>query len=172
MSTKKPSDKKKIMQDKDTPQTKLKKLEKEITQLKQEVQEKNDKLLRTHADLQNYQKRMEKELILREEETKRKYLSEFIDLKDLLQKAYEDKDPKEGLKAILNNMDNFFGKEQIKYIDCVRKPFDHNYHHAISTVEKYDCEDGEIFEEIKKGYMVNDKVLRPSQVIVAKNKKK
>ena len=173
MPTKKPNDKKKKGCGKktDSLQTKVKKLEKKVKQLQQELKEKNDKLLRSYADLQNYQKRMEKELICKEDETKRKYLLELLDLNELLKKAYEDKDPKEGLKLMLNNIENFFEKEHIKSIECVGKKFDHNLHHAVTTIEKGDCGDDTIIEEVKKGYMVNNKLLRPSHVIVAKNKK-
>ena len=143
-------------------------LKKENEKLKQELKEKDDKLLRSIADFQNYQKRMQKELRLCEEQTKQKYLAELIDLNELLKKAYEDNDPKEGLKLMVNNIENFFEKENIKYINCVGEKFDHNLHHAITTVEKDDCEDDIIIEEVKKGYMVNDKLLRPSQVIVTK----
>lgn len=160
MTTKKSTSKKK------EPDT----LKKEIKKLKQELKEKEDKLLRSYADLQNYQKRMEKELQIKEEETKKKYLSELLDLNELLKKAYEDNDPKEGLKLMLNNIENFFEKEQIKSIDCMGKKFDHNLHHAVTTIEKDDCEDKIIIEEVKKGYMINDKLLRPSQVIVAKKR--
>jgi molecular chaperone GrpE len=145
-------------------------LKKEFNKLKQELKEKEDKLLRSYADLQNYQKRMEKELQIKEEETKKKYLSELIDLHELLKKAFEDNDPKEGLKLMINNMEKFFEKEQIKSIDCVGEKFDHNLHHAVTTIEKEDCENETIVEEIKKGYMMNDKLLRPSHVIVAKKK--
>ena len=161
MTAKKSSDRKKNAED--TLQIKLKKTEKEL-------KEKNDKLLRTCADLQNYQKRMEKELISREEEIKRKYLTELIDLNEILKKAYEDKNPKQGLKLILNNLEKFFEKEHIRYIDCMGKSFDHGLHHAVTTVEKNDCENDTIVEEIKKGYMIGDRLLRPSQVIVTKKK--
>ena len=163
--------KKKICHKKtDNIQKKLKKLEKKVKQLRQELKEKDDKLLHSYADLQNYQKRIEKELIFKEEETKKKYLSELIDLNELLKKAHGDKDPKNGLKLILNNLEKFFEVEEVKCIDCVGKPFDHNLHHAVSAMEKDDCEDGTIVEEVKKGYLVDDKLLRPSQVIVAKKK--
>jgi len=161
MTAKKSSDRKKNAED--TLQIKLKKTEKEL-------KEKNDKLLRTCADLQNYQKRMEKELISREEEIKRKYLTELIDLNEILKKAYEDKNPKQGLKLILNNLEKFFEGEHIQYIDCMGKSFDHGLHHAVTTVEKNDCENDTIVEEVKKGYMIGDSLLRPSQVIVAKRK--
>ena len=146
-------------------------LKKEIKKLKHEIKEKEDRLLRSYADFQNLQKRMEKELQIKEEETKKKYLSELLDLNELLKKAYEDNNPKEGLKLMINNIQNFFEKEQIKSIKCVGKKFDHNLHHAVTTIEKDDCEDEIIIEEVKKGFMINDKLLRPSHVIVVKNKK-
>jgi molecular chaperone GrpE len=167
MSAKKSIEKKKD----DSEKTSIN-FKKEIRKLKQELKEKEEKLLRSYADLQNYQKRMEKELGLKEEETKRKYLSELIDLLEILKKAYEDKNPKEGLKLMINNIENFFEKEQIKYIECVGKKFDHNLHHAVTTINRDDCEDDIIVEEIKKGYMFNERLLRPSQVIVVKNDKK
>ena len=143
-------------------------LKKENEKLKQENKEKDDKLLLSIADFQNYQRRMQRELKLCEEQTKQKYIAELIDLNELLKKAYEDNDPKEGLKLMVNNIENFFEKEDVKCINCVGEKFDHNLHHAITTVEKDDCEDDIIIEEVKKGYMINDKLLRPSQVIVTK----
>jgi molecular chaperone GrpE len=174
MSTKKPNDERKNKCDKktDSLRKELNKLKGEINKLKQKAKEKDNKLLRNYADLQNYQKRTEKESQYKENETKKKYLSELIELKELLKKAYKDKDPKTGLQLMLNNLENFFEKEQIKYIDCVGKIFDHNIHHAVTAIEKNDCEDGTILEEIKKGYFIDDKLLRPSQVIVAVAKKK
>jgi len=166
MSTKKPTGKKKEGSDKKTDS-----LKNDIKRLKKELKEKEEKLLRSYADLQNYQKRMEKELNLRDEETKRKYLSELIDINELLKKAYEDENPKEGLKLMINNIESFFEKEQIKYIDCVGKKFDHNFHHAVSIINKDDFEDEIVVEEVKKGYMMNEKLLRPSQVIVVKKGK-
>jgi len=168
MSAKRDTKKKRDVQN--PAQIKIKKLEENIQQIQQEIKDKNDKLLRSYADLQNYQKRIEKEISAKEEETKKKYLLEIIELYEILKKAYEDKDPKQGLKLILDNIEKFLEKEQIKYIDCAGKTFDHNIHHAISTVEKDSCIDGEIIEELKKGYRCGEKLLRPSQVIVAKKK--
>ena len=172
MSTKKSNDERNNKCDKKTDSLgkELNKLKSEIKKLKQEVKEKDNKLLRSYANLQNYQKTTEKKSQYMENETKKKYLSELIELKELLKKAYEDKNPRTGLQLILNNLENFFEKEQIKYIDCVGKIFDHNIHHAVTAIEKNDCEDGTILEEIKKGYFIDDKLLRPSQVIVAKKK--
>jgi len=166
MTTKKITSKKKKNTEKNTN------LKNELEKLKLELKEKNDKLLRSIADFQNFQKRIEKELGCREQETKKKYLEELIDLHELLKKAYDDNNPKEGLKLLINNVENFFEKEQIKPIKCIGEKFNYNIHHAITTLEKNDCEDNTIIEEVKKGYMLNDKILRPSYVIVAKKVEK
>jgi molecular chaperone GrpE len=166
MTTKKTTDKKKHYSEKTLN------LKKETEKLKFELKEKNDKLLRSIADFQNLQKRMEKELDTCTIKTKEKYLSELIDLYELLKKAISDENPKEGLKLIINNLENFFEKEGIRSINCIGEKFDHNLHHAITTVENNECEDNTIIEEVKKGFIVNDKVIRPSHVIVSKKKEK
>ena len=169
MPTKKPTDAKKQAQQ-ETVQNKIKKLEETIAQLKAEVQEKNEKYLRSLADYQNYQKRMEKELICREDALKKRYLLELLDFIELLKKASEDADPKEGLQHLISQFEKFFEKESVTYINCKGKPFDHLYHHAVSLVETEDCNDDIILDEVKKGYMIGDKLLRPAQVIVGKKK--
>ena len=166
MTTKNTSDKKK-----NTLHHQLKKVETEKKQLHRELEDKNDKLMRAIADLQNYQKRMDKELAHTADDIKRKYLCELLDVHELLKKASEDTNPQEGLKAIIKNIEKFFENEQITSIECIGKPFDHTCHHAISTLEKNDCDDGVIVDEVKKGYKIGDKILRPAQVIVAKTKK-
>jgi molecular chaperone GrpE len=165
MTAKKITEKKKEPHDK-----KIDSLKDEIEKLKQELSEKNDKLLRSYADLQNYQKRIEKEIVCKEEETRKKYLLEIIDLFELLQKAYENNNPKDGIQAILQNIQHLLEIEQVAVIESLGKSFDHYYHNAISTIEKNDCKDGQIVDEIKKGYKLGSKILRPSQVIVVKNK--
>jgi len=165
MTTKKTTEKKKEPHDKT-----IDNLKQEIEKLKKELNEKNDKLLRSYADLQNYQKRIEKEISTKEEEIRKKYLLEIIDLFELLQKAYENSNPKDGIQAILQNIKHMLDLEQITIIDCLGKSFDHYCHHAISSIEKNDCQDGQIVDEVKKGYRIGNKILRPSQVVVAKNK--
>ena len=154
----------------DELQKTIKKNQKEIKELKSQLEEVNDKYLRSLADFQNFQKRTEKEVICREENTKRALILELIDVYELLKEASEDKNPKEGLKILINNIEKFLEKENIKPIDCIGQKFDHNLHNAITTVEKNDCDENMVIEEVKKGYIVNDKLLRPSDVIVSKKK--
>jgi molecular chaperone GrpE len=151
-------------------QNKIKKLEETIQQLQIQVAEKNEKYLRIFADYQNAQKRMEKECFSREEELRKHYLLQLLDFQELLKKVADDPDPKDGVKFLIANFEKFFEKEGVTYIECKGKPFDHTVHHAITIVEKDDCIDDAILDEVKKGYMLGDKLLRASQVIVAKKK--
>ena len=66
----------------DTLERKLKKIDGELKSIKQDLKEKEDKLLRSYADLQNYQKRIGKELQIKKMELKKKYLKELIDIND------------------------------------------------------------------------------------------
>jgi molecular chaperone GrpE len=131
MTAKKFTEKKKETHDKETIS-----LKKEVEKLKQELNEKNDKLLRSYADLQNYQKRIEKEMTCKEDETRKKYLLEIIDLYELLKKAYENTNPKDGIQAIIQNIQHLLEIEQVAVIDSLGKSFDRSCHYAISTVEK------------------------------------
>lgn len=139
-----------------------------LHQIQQQLKQKEEQLLRSYADYQNYQKRIQKDKENHEFELKKHYISELIDLKELLLKALDDKDPKEGLRILLKNLEQFFESEHITYIESIGKPFNHEYHHAVTIIEKPDSEDNTIIEEIKKGYKIEKKVLRPSHVIVAK----
>jgi molecular chaperone GrpE len=152
-------------------QKKLKEKEEKISKLEVQLKESKDKLLRSYADFQNYQKRIEKEIDERIKETKDKLFIEILDLYENLTLAYKDKSPKKTLKLILKKIENLMEKEKVKPIETIGKKFDHEVHHAISVIEKDDVEDGTIVDEIKKGYFIEERVLRPSMVVVAKNSK-
>jgi molecular chaperone GrpE len=167
-TTKTKKEQTKTSKDEISDKNKIKHLKNEIKLLNEEIKKKDDQLMRSLADYQNLIKRNEKEIQLTKNEIKKTYLSELIDIKELIIKALDDENPKDGLNLIIKNLDKFFEDENIKHIECIGKQFDHNLHHAVSTIEKNDCDDNIIIEEIKKGYIVNEKVLRPSQVIVSK----
>jgi molecular chaperone GrpE len=147
-----------------------KELHDKIHMLEEDLKEKNDKLLRSYADFDNYKKRVCKQEDQLIRDLKKKYLSEIIDLKELLIRSLDDENPKDGVRLIIKQLDQFFENEHVVTIDCMGKPFDHTCHHAVTMVEKDDCEDQTIIEEIKKGYKVDEIVLRPSHVIVGKKK--
>jgi molecular chaperone GrpE len=142
----------------------------EVGRLRGELAEKQDKLLRAYADYQNYQKRMEKELAARQLEIRKRYLVEILDFYELLKKAADDPHPQAGLKSLLATIDHFLTREGVRYLDCKGKPFDYSVEHALSTLEREECPEGTVLEEVKKGYLLGDALLRPAQVIVSKKK--
>ena len=147
---------------------KIKKKDIQLKKLKQDSKKDKEKLIRNIADLQNLINRNEKNHIIETNKLKKKYLIQIIDILDLIKKAYEDKNSKIGIKLIINDIQKFLQNENIKYIECIGKSFDHRIHHAITTIEKKDCEDEIIIDELKKGYYINNEILRPSQVVVSK----
>ena len=153
-------------------QEKLKEKETELKKLKEELKKTREKLLRSYADYQNYQKRIEKETREKIEKAKEDLLLQILDLYENLNIAYKDKSPKKAIGVMIKNIEKLMEKEKIKPIETIGKKFDHNLHHAISVIEKNDVEDGRIIDEIKKGYLIEDRILRPSIVVVAKNPKK
>jgi molecular chaperone GrpE len=77
---------------------------------------------------------------------------------------------KQGIEMIAAKLAEMLKRRGLKEIEAVGKPFDPGYHEAIMQIESAEHEEGVIIEEIQKGYMFNDKVLRPSRVVVAKAK--
>ena len=67
-------------------------------------------------------------------------------------------------------MKDVLNKEGLKEIDAIGKPFDPNFHEAVTQAvsDKYD--EGMVMEEISKGYLLNDRLLRASKVVVSKGK--
>ena len=74
----------------------------------------------------------------------------------------------EGFLKIKVQILDFFKKEGVEEIECLGKKFDPNFQEAIEQIEKKDSESGIVIEEVKKGYKINGKVLRPAKVRVTK----
>ena len=152
------------------------KLEKTISEL-------NDKILRLLAENQNLRKNHEKE---KEDILKYgsfNFASGILSLTDNLDRAFsifknnqkfKDKefvDIKNGIELIEKELLVTLEKNNITYVDCLNKKFDPNFHQALSEVES-EKEHGTVAEEIQKGYLLHDRLLRPSLVNIAKSGKK
>ncbi len=153
-----------------------KKLEKTIAEL-------TDRSLRLLAENQNLRKNHEKE---KEDILKYgsfSFASQILSLTDNLDRAFaifknnekfKDKDFLEitnGIELIEKELNTTLEKNNINYIDCLNKKFDPNFHQALSEIES-DKEPGTIVQEIQKGYLLHDRLLRPSLVNIAKSAKK
>jgi len=135
-----------------------------------------NKLKYSLADFDNYRKNIEKQNALRVLSVKADILStvvnfreDFIRALDTLKHHKVDISILEGLMNILKNIDLFLEKENVLEIKALNNVFDPNFHEIIgfSYVED-DAEENIITKEIRKGYLLNDRVLRPSLVEVSK----
>jgi len=145
--------------------------------LETELAEMKDKYLRLYAEFDNYKKKT-----LKDKEELLKYGNEsliydLLPVIDTLEMALkhscvEDKDKSQSLKqGVENTLREFLRvleKFGLKAIEAAGKPFDPACHHAMSRVEGVEHEDNIVVEEFRKGYVFNNKVLRPSLVAVFK----
>ena len=152
-------------------------------ELEEQFNELNDKYLRLLAENQNLRKNheQEKEDILKYGSFT--FAQQILSLTDNLDRAFQifkddEKFRSEDFKNILNGIEMIekelqttLEKNYIKYIDCLNKPFDPNLHQTIGEKDS-DKEPGIIIEEMQKGYMMHDRLLRPSMVYVSKKPNK
>ena len=165
-------DKKSEVNDKDlkeTPEQKLKTIE--------------EKLLRTLAEMENQRRRFEKERQEAFEFGGYNFAKESLVLLDNIDRAILSfksdeklKDNKDldkiidGIEIIKNDLVSIFKKNGIESINSLYKKFDPNFHQAMFEVEDNSKEAGIIVQEVQKGYMMKDRLLRPSLVGVTKKK--
>jgi molecular chaperone GrpE len=150
------------------------KQDKAITEKDKQLKDLNDKWLRSIAEFENYRKRSRKEWELLKLQSKTEVILEILNVVDDFERAFsaaEDADSSEfvrGIKLIYNNLHQVLEKFGVEEIDAHHVPFDPNFHMAISQVETKDVESGIVAEVIQKGYQLDESVIRPAKVIVAK----
>ena len=151
----------------------------------EKILELEDKLARTFAEMENQRRRFEKEKNDAFEYGGFVFAKEALNLIDNLtrSKLILENDEKlkdtEALKKALEHLDiinkdliNTFTKNNIKPIECLNKKLDPNLHQAMIEIEDDQKEPGTIVQEIQKGFMIKDRLLRPSLVGVSKKTEK
>ena len=155
--------------------------EKEEKSLEEKIAELEDKLARTFAEMENQRRRFEKEKIDAFEYGGYAFAKEALNLIDNLERSKNvlKNDEKikdtEALKKTLDHFDiiykdviSIFNKNNITPIESINKKLDPNLHQAMMEIEDDNKEPGTIIQEIQKGFMLKDRLLRPSLVGVAK----
>jgi len=145
------------------------------------IKELEDKLARTFAEMENQRRRFEKEKEDAFEYGGTSFAREALNLIDNLERSKQvlETDEKlkntEALNKTLEHLDiinkdliSIFTKNNIKPIDCLNKKLDPNFHQAMMEIEDDQKEPGTIIQEIQKGFMIKDRLLRPSLVGVSK----
>ena len=149
-------------------------LPKDSEQLETELQELNDKYLRLYSEFETYKRRVNKdkeELIKYGNESLLIEMLPIIDSLELALKHASD-DISEGLiqgvEITLKEFNKTLEKFGLVPIEADGRHFDPSVHHAMTQVVRDDVEDNTVVEEFRKGYMLKEKVLRPSLVAVSK----
>ena len=147
----------------------------------EKIAELEDKLARSFAEMENQRRRFEKEKIDAFEYGGYTFAKEALNLVDNLERSKNilENDEKlkntEALKKTLDHFDiiykdviSIFSKNNITPIESINKKLDPNLHQAMMEIEDDNKEPGTIIQEIQKGFMLKDRLLRPSLVGVAK----
>lgn len=153
----------------------IKKLKEEIEILKQQIVEKDEKVLRNTAELLNFKRRKEQEISAMLKYANEDFIVELLPVIDNLERAIklDDNDLSDevskflsGFKMIFGNLNNILGKFEIKEIEALGVEFDPNFHQAVLMENDSSKPAGVVLEVLQKGYIYKDKVIRPAMVKV------
>jgi molecular chaperone GrpE len=143
--------------------------------LQRQRDEYKDLLLRKTAEFDNYRKRTERDRLAVTEAAAADLIGELLPLVDDLERALEAEAGagtvdayRRGVELIHQQLRELLRKRGVRPIDAVGADFDPHYHQAVSHEVVPGHRDGEVVEEFRTGYMLGDRLLRPSMVKVAK----
>ena len=143
----------------------MNKEKKEQATLKIQLEETEDRLKRVAAEFDNYKKRSSKEKEEMYSSIMGDVVSNFLPVIDNLEKAVQSKTEDEGYKQGVELVLKQF--KDVLEIETIGKTFDPELHEAVSLVTDENLGEKEIKEEYRKGYMIGNKVIRHSMVVVA-----
>lgn len=136
-----------------------------------------DRLLRTTADFDNFKKRAAREKIEAAQYANFSLIQKLLPVLDnfemalaAAQTAQGDKlaSLQSGVQIIQQQFKNALAETGLEEIDAAGKPFDPNFHEAISQQESAETAEGSVLQQLRKGYKLKDRLVRPATVIVAK----
>ncbi len=147
----------------------------EYEQLKAERDQLLDRLARLQAEFENARKRAERERAEYRDYAAANVVEQFLPVLDNFELALKAKGSAEqlrsGVELIVKQMEEVLSKMQVTAIPAVGEEFNPHHHEALGSVERVDLPDHSVAEEIRRGYKIRDKLLRPSMVRVVSNPK-
>jgi molecular chaperone GrpE len=150
-------------------------LREEISSLKQTSESNLTKLRYLLADYDNYRKQIEKQMQGKVESTKAELILKIIDIYDDYLRALNTVENNtcspaivDGLNGILKNIETLLKSEGVLEIEAIGTPFDANVHDAVGFTSSEDQPENTVVDVVRRGFMLNKKVLRPSLVILSK----
>jgi molecular chaperone GrpE len=148
--------------------------EEKIEKAEAEAKEAFDRFLRASAELENYKKRTQKETAEFRKYANASLVKELLGVVDNLERAIESSNGSneegqlsEGLDLTLKELLKIFKTFHAYPIEALGKPFDPCYHQAVMQQETTDQPENIVLNELQKGYMIHDRLLRPAMVVVS-----
>jgi molecular chaperone GrpE len=151
----------------------LKKIKEKLKKKEAEAKEHYDRLLRVSAEFENFKKRSERQAADFRKFASEEVFKELLPIVDNLGRALdasEDSDCKviiEGVNMTLKQLRLGFEKFGVVPIEALGNPFDPRFHEAVMKQESSTQPSNIVIEELQKGYMIKDRLLRPSMVVVS-----
>jgi len=142
--------------------------------LQNEVNELNDKLLRQHAEMDNLRKRTAREVVDARKFAVEKFAVALLDVVDNLERALtveegQEEALRDGIQRTLDSWHGMMSKFNVERIDAVGEQFDPHKHEALSKMPS-DEPEGIVINQHCAGYTLNDRLIRPAQVLVSSGK--
>lgn len=153
----------------------LKEMETRLESVEQEAKEAHDRFLRVSAEFENYKKRSAREMDEFRKFANESLLREMLTVVDNLERALNSSNNDnqanshiaEGVDMTLKEILKVFEKFNVKPIEALGKPFDPNFHQAAMREETNERPENTVLNELEKGYMIHDRLLRPAMVVVS-----
>ena len=147
--------------------------ETELEQLKEKLNEEEEKYLRLYAEFENYKRRIQKENQTMKEYKAQDVLNDILPTIDNIERALQIEGEDEQFKSLQKGVDMVYESllsalknNGLEKIEAEGQQFDPNVHQAVVQDDNPDFESGEITQELQTGYKLKDRVLRPSMVKV------
>ncbi len=149
----------------------LKVLKEKLAKQKEDIEDKDDRIKRLMAEFENFKKRIDKERTGLYNSVMGDVIISLLPILDNLEKAAKtetkDEQYKNGIEMVVKQFKDVLKNNGVTEIETVGKKFDPSLHEAVSLVQDDKLGEKEIKEEFRKGYMLGDRVLRHSLVVVA-----
>ena len=156
----------------ESSQTSIEELSKLLNLEKQKVIESDEKLKHILADFQNLNRKTQTDIENGVNSKVDEFVLDFLKIYDDFVRAKEvfsdNKINADGLDSILRNMDSLLKKYHVFPIDAIGEIFNPNFHEAISVISDSDLDENTITKEIRKGYISQKRVIRPTLVEISK----
>ena len=146
-------------------------LKEENEVLSELVKSLEEKILRAQAEIENVRKTSQKEILKARIYASESLAKELLSPIDNLQRALEHSDqdvPKSLLELVTKEINQAFSNNNVKEINPIGEKFNPNFHEALSVLEDQKKDPDEVLEVIQKGYLIEDRVIRPALVVVNK----